>query len=261
MKARIENVRPAATRTAQLATLEEAVRKAERRYLDAGKALAAMRALFPTSDLFEVHACRAFGWSRSTLYRKIQATEIAESVRKFGPTPDTEDLALVLAQLAPEQRGPVWREACRTAAGSRATHAHLAACVEAVLGRPHDAAPGESSDAEAFAALPPQEQLAAIQRDERAAEDAAKKGAARATGTTGGSSPTRPVSGLDRADRERDGQIERLTERLRRIHAGKPEVADEADVALALYAAVVRGEDWAVGLARKISDAGAQMDN
>jgi hypothetical protein len=202
---------------AKIEKLDAQIDKLESSFIDVGRLLDAMRREFPSSDKFEVHCYKVRGWSPSTIYEKIQAAEIAVRLRKFGTLP-TKETAMQLASLGEEDQVKAWRKAIDTARG-RITAAHVAKCVEAVIGRPPDAAPGECSDLAraAFDALPPTAKLAAMQRDQEAAK------ASRPTARESGRSTDAEIVGailrhalaqtklIDQWTGDRDFAIERLT--------------------------------------------------
>lgn len=154
----------------QLAALEEIIARSESSYVQVGETLDRMRQLFVSANQFEEHCNKIWGWSKSTIYEKIQAAAIANRVRIFGKAPPTKECAMALGKLVVTDQKPMWRQMIASGP-ERMTAAYVYDKVEEKLGRPLNALPGEMGlDVRSvFAALSGAGKLAVIRKAEAAA--------------------------------------------------------------------------------------------
>lgn len=214
-----------------MADAERVIDRSLKSYVELGQGLRRLADLFGAgrSKQFEAHALKCWGLARTTVYELMQAAAIALQVRKPGLPPASKEVAMMLAPLQEEERGTFWRELTKSVPG-RLTAAVVAAAVQARLGRPYDALPGERSDEDRilFGCLPPEEQIERM---------------------TTVQSPIRTKTG----ERDRMAAAERKVNALIRLHQGEPEVADEGDFILMLYRrAVIDQEPEALVFVRRL---------
>lgn len=221
-----------AAEQAELGKQEQAIELAERDYIKVGRALEIIndKRLYRPKT-FESYIQARFDHGKDWAYDRIKGAEVAANVGNSRYFPANLEQSLMLSALSPDDQRKAWKQAVDTAR-QRITAAHVAKCVEQILGRPPDAAPGEVSiqAMAAFSALPPEGQLEVLRRSEEAATAKSRQ-----------QGPARQAGGSNESDCIRE--IAAKVDRLKKIHAGLTNVADEADAKLDEYLEVISRAD------------------